>query len=146
MSSRHVESAKKDNRLAYALAQSGSVWPLAVFIALAAVTAAGMVLLSYVLGSKRAAGCAEQVYESGMTPVGSVREDVPVHYWRVATMFVIFDVEAIFIITWALGARRRLERIPGDGSLRRRAPGGAVVRGAGGHAQAIQGREIAGVH
>ncbi len=102
MSSRHVESAKKDNRLAYALAQSGSVWPLAAFIALAAVTAAGMVLLSYVLGSKRAAGGAEQVYESGMTPVGSVRQDVPVHYWRVATMFVIFDVEAIFIITWAL--------------------------------------------
>ena len=42
------------------------------------------------------------VYESGMQPVGTVKERVSVKYYLVAMLFIIFDIEVIFVYPWAV--------------------------------------------
>jgi NADH-quinone oxidoreductase subunit A len=41
-------------------------------------------------------------YESGMKPVGTTRERVSIKYYLVAMLFIIFDIEVIFIYPWAV--------------------------------------------
>ena len=41
-------------------------------------------------------------YESGMNPIGSVRQQFPVHFYVVAMIFIIFDIETIFLYPWAI--------------------------------------------
>ncbi len=41
-------------------------------------------------------------YESGVWPIGSARERVPVRYYLVAMLFILFDVEAVFLYPWAV--------------------------------------------
>ena len=45
-------------------------------------------------------------YESGMTPVGTSRERFGVHYYLVAMLFIIFDIETIFLFPWAVTFRQ----------------------------------------
>lgn len=87
------------------LADTQGLWPLAIYAALAAVMAGGMVALSYVLGQRHRARATGQVYESGIVPTGSARRPLPIHYFRVAVLFVIFDLEAVFIFAWACCVR-----------------------------------------
>ncbi len=44
-------------------------------------------------------------YESGVWPVGSARERVPIRYYLIAMLFLLFDVEAVFLYPWAVVAR-----------------------------------------
>lgn len=44
-------------------------------------------------------------YESGVWPVGSARERVPIRYYLIAMLFLLFDVEAVFLYPWAVTAR-----------------------------------------
>jgi NADH-quinone oxidoreductase subunit A len=82
------------------------LWPLAVHIGLAVVVAAGMLGLSWILGgrskSKRAT---EEPFESGIVSHGSARIRLSVKYFRVALFFVIFDLEVVFLVAWAVAAR-----------------------------------------
>ena len=89
------------------LATTEPLWPLAAYFALAVVTAGGMVGLSYVLGQRHSARATGQPYESGIAVADdSARRPVPVHYYRVAILFVIFDLEAAFIFAWAVCVRQ----------------------------------------
>ncbi|MDT8307181.1 MAG: NADH-quinone oxidoreductase subunit A [Anaerolineae bacterium] len=82
-----------------------TLWPLAVyFIAVLAVV--GIMLgLSSVLGERHRGRATVEPYESGIVPTGSARVRLSAKYYLVAMFFVIFDLEAVFIIAWALGAR-----------------------------------------
>jgi NADH-quinone oxidoreductase subunit A len=44
-------------------------------------------------------------YESGVWPVGSARERIPIRYYLIAMLFLLFDVEAVFLYPWAVIAR-----------------------------------------
>ena len=44
-------------------------------------------------------------YESGVWPIGSARERVPIRYYLIAMLFLLFDVEAVFLYPWAVVAR-----------------------------------------
>jgi NADH-quinone oxidoreductase subunit A len=46
-----------------------------------------------------------EAYESGVWPIGSARERVPIRYYLVAMLFILFDVEAVFLYPWALVLR-----------------------------------------
>jgi NADH-quinone oxidoreductase subunit A len=93
--------------LPFVLANTEPLWPLAVYIALVVVTAGGMVGLSYVLGQRHSARATGQPYESGIAVADdSARRPVTVHYYRVAILFVIFDLEAAFIFAWAVCVRQ----------------------------------------
>lgn len=63
----------------------------------------GLILgLSYVLGQRHRDRATGEPYESGILSTGSARLRFPSQFYMVAMLFVIFDVEAVFIITWAI--------------------------------------------
>jgi len=76
--------------------------PVLGLAVLAAVLAVGMVVLSFLLGPKRPDARKVSTYECGVTPVGSARERFPVKFFLVAMLFIIFDVETIFLYPWAV--------------------------------------------
>ena len=99
--------SRKDWTLHPVLANTEPLWPLAVYFALVVVTAGGMVGLSYVLGQRLRDRATGQPYESGIAVADdSARRPVSVHYYRVAILFVIFDLEAAFIFAWAVCVRQ----------------------------------------
>ncbi len=79
--------------------------PLLVYAALVVAVEAGMLALSYGLGQRHRGGTADEPYESGMPPTGSVRGRIPAGFYRVGLLFVIFELEAAFIFAWAVAAR-----------------------------------------
>jgi NADH-quinone oxidoreductase subunit A len=82
-----------------------ALWPLLLYFAAVVVTAGGMVLLSYLLGERHRERVTGEPYESGVAPTGSARLRLTADFYLVAMFFVIFDVEAVFIIAWAVAAR-----------------------------------------
>ena len=81
------------------------LWPLVVYFAGVLVVVAGMLLISYVLGQKHDERATGIPYESGMLPTGSARLRFDVKYYLVAMFFVIFDLETVFIVAWAIAFR-----------------------------------------
>ena len=81
--------------------QTAVLWPLLVYAALVLVVAAGMLLLSHLLGERRRPQETAEPYESGMLPTSSARLRFGVKFYRVALLFVIFDLEAALLVTWA---------------------------------------------
>ena len=68
-----------------------------------AVTLIGVLLLAaWWLGSKRSTIIKGSAYESGIIPTGSARLAWPVPFYLVAIFFIVFDVEAAFVFTWAV--------------------------------------------
>jgi NADH-quinone oxidoreductase subunit A len=64
-----------------------------------------MLGLSYVLGERHKGRATGEPYESGIAPTGSARLRFDVKFYRVATFFVVFDLEAVFLFAWAVAAR-----------------------------------------
>jgi NADH-quinone oxidoreductase subunit A len=82
-----------------------TLWPLVVYF-FAVLAVVGIMLgLSYVLGERHRQRATADPYESGIVPTGSARVRLSAKYYLVAMFFVIFDLEAVFIVAWALGAR-----------------------------------------
>ncbi len=79
--------------------------PILVLLALIAAFAFGNVLLSDLLERKRKSVGKSEAYESGMQPVGTARIRLSIHFYLVAVLFILFDVESIFLIPWAVAAR-----------------------------------------
>jgi len=65
----------------------------------------GSLIVSDLLGKKRRGIGKADPYESGMTPVGDARLRLSIHFYLVAVLFILFDVESIFLIPWAVAAR-----------------------------------------
>jgi NADH-quinone oxidoreductase subunit A len=76
--------------------------PVLVLV-IAAIGLAGlMVVLSWVLGPRRPTPQKLATYESGVTPIGSARERFPIKFYLVAMLFIIFDIETVFLYPWAV--------------------------------------------
>ena len=73
---------------------------LLVLIAVSAVICAAMVSLSWVLGPKKSTPYKSAPYECGVTPVGDSRERFPVKFYLVGIIFILFDIEAVFLWSW----------------------------------------------
>jgi len=84
---------------------SSPLWPLVVYSALVILSIAGLLLLSQVLGARRRTPATGEPYESGIVHVGTGRLRFPVRFYVVAVLFVIFELEAVFIFAWAVAAR-----------------------------------------
>jgi NADH-quinone oxidoreductase subunit A len=80
----------------------GSYIPVMVMMIAAAVVAGGMVIASSVLGPKHPNRFKDASYECGITPVGSARERFPIKFYLIAMLFIIFDIETIFLYPWAV--------------------------------------------
>lgn len=79
------------------------MWPLVVYATAVFLLVAIMLGLSHLLGERHNAQARNQPYESGITPTGSARLRLSAKFYLVAMFFVIFDLEAVFIVAWAIG-------------------------------------------
>jgi len=64
-----------------------------------------MIGFSYFLGERHKERTTDEPYESGMVPTGSARIRFDANFYLIAVFFVIFDLETLFIISWAIAVR-----------------------------------------
>lgn len=76
--------------------------PIGIMVLLAAAIAGGSVFLSSLLGPRRPTPEKLSPYECGVMPVGSARDRFAVRFYLVATLFIVFDIEIIFLYPWAV--------------------------------------------
>ena len=76
--------------------------PLLMYFVFAGALATAIVLLSWIFGQRRPTRPKMQPYECGMAPVGDARERFSVKFYLVAMLFILFDVEAVFLYPWAI--------------------------------------------
>jgi NADH-quinone oxidoreductase subunit A len=77
-------------------------FPVLVQIAIAIAVAGGLVGVSALLGNRVKNRIKDTPYECGITPTGSARERFSVKFYLVAMVFILFDIEAIFLYPWAM--------------------------------------------
>jgi NADH-quinone oxidoreductase subunit A len=82
------------------------LWSLLVFFVAAVALVTVMIGLSALLGQRHRERTTGEPYESGIVPTGSARIRFDVKFYLIAMLFVIFDLEAVFIFVWAGSARR----------------------------------------
>jgi NADH-quinone oxidoreductase subunit A len=75
--------------------------PFLILLAFVILNAAGMLVLSHFAGPRRPTAVKEAPYESGMPPLGSAHERFSVKFYLVAMLFIVFDIETVFLIPWA---------------------------------------------
>ena len=96
--------------------QNPYIWqylPLVLQILVAVGVAGGMVAASFFLGKHKRSRTKLSPYECGMDPVGDARGRFSVKFYMVAMLFILFDVEAVFVLPWAV-IYRRLPAITGS--------------------------------
>ncbi|HEX7432175.1 MAG TPA: NADH-quinone oxidoreductase subunit A [Anaerolineaceae bacterium] len=86
-------------------AQPAPLWPLVLYFAAVVVLVSGILGLSYLLGQRQKHKPDEEPYESGMLPTGTTPFHFDVLFYLNAMFFVVFDLETMFIITWAIAFR-----------------------------------------
>lgn len=76
---------------------------LPIFLMILAAIGFGVINLvgTFLLGPRRAGERKGETYESGMTPVGTARKRFNIRFYLIAMVFLVFDVEVIFLYPWA---------------------------------------------
>jgi NADH-quinone oxidoreductase subunit A len=83
----------------------GDFLPIAILIILATGLAFVAILLGHLFGPRRPTELKGQPYESGMEPIGPGQRRMSVHFYLVAVLFILFDIEIIFLLPWAVVLR-----------------------------------------
>lgn len=63
-----------------------------------------ILILAHLIGPKKKTAVKQMPYESGMDPVGDARQPFDVKFYLVAILFLVFDVELLFLYPWAVSA------------------------------------------
>ena len=87
--------------------------PLLMQVVAAVLLGVGMVTASWFVGQHRSTRVKLSTYESGIEPVGDARGRFSVRFYLVAVLFILFDVEAVFMMPWAI-IYRKLPQITGS--------------------------------
>jgi len=77
-------------------------FPVLIQVIIAAAVAGGLVAGGLLLGKRVRNAAKDTPYESGMQPIGSARERFSVKFFLVGMVFILFDIEAIFLYPWAV--------------------------------------------
>jgi len=80
----------------------GSYAPILLHLIVAAGIAGAIIFLSWVFGQRKPNPNKLGAYECGILPTGDAREPVTVKFYLVAMLFILFDVEAVFLFPWAV--------------------------------------------
>jgi NADH-quinone oxidoreductase subunit A len=75
--------------------------PLLIHILATMALAGALLALSVLVGYRRPSRAKSEAYECGMAPVGDARHPFSVKFYLVGILFILFDVEAIFLYPWA---------------------------------------------
>lgn len=76
--------------------------PLLLMFLLSCGLAGALVAVSTLVGRHKRTREKDQAYECGIRPTGDAREPFSVHFYMVGLVFILFDIEAIFLYPWAL--------------------------------------------
>ena len=76
--------------------------PVLIQATIAAIIAAALVTLTFVIGRKVKNKVKDMPYECGINPIGDARERFSVKFYLVGMLFILFDIEAIFLYPWAV--------------------------------------------
>ena len=88
-----------------AAALEPAIRALLLYFGLCLAVAVALLLLSWLLGSRRRVRATGVPFESGILPAGEVPLRVYVPFYRIAVFFVVFDLEAVFVFAWAVALR-----------------------------------------
>jgi NADH-quinone oxidoreductase subunit A len=76
--------------------------PLLLMFVLSCGLAGVLIVMSTIIGRHKRSREKDQPYECGIRPTGDAREPISVQFYMVALLFILFDIEAIFLYPWAL--------------------------------------------
>jgi NADH-quinone oxidoreductase subunit A len=79
---------------------------IAVLIALSIIVALIAIGLGNLFGPKKKSAAKSMPYESGMVPFGEATRRIPVRFYLVAMLFILFDIEVVFFLPWAVTFRQ----------------------------------------
>lgn len=80
--------------------------PIAILVVLATGLAFLVIALGHPFGPRRPTERKSLPYESGMIPIGPGTRRMPVRFYLVAVLFILFDIEVIFFLPWAIVLRQ----------------------------------------
>jgi NADH-quinone oxidoreductase subunit A len=80
--------------------------PIAILLILATGLAGLVIGIGHLFGPRRATSRKSAPYESGMRPIGPGTRRIPVHFYLVAVLFILFDIEVVFFLPWAVVFKR----------------------------------------
>ena len=83
--------------------------PVLILLAVAVAFPVGLLMVTSVLGPRVNVAAKVEPYECGVPPVGDVHGRLPVKFYRVAVLFLLFDVEAALLFPWAVLFRNKLD-------------------------------------
>jgi NADH-quinone oxidoreductase subunit A len=83
-----------------------SYLPLWLLITFVVANAVMMVGVSHLLSATRPTAIKHEPYESGMPPLGSAHERFDVKFYLVGVLFIVFDIEVVFMMPWAVAFRQ----------------------------------------
>ena len=81
------------------------LWPLGVYFLAVLLLVSVMLVLSHFLGQRHRERSTGEPYESGILATGQSRLRLDVKFYLIAMLFVIFDLEAVFIFAWSVSIR-----------------------------------------
>jgi NADH-quinone oxidoreductase subunit A len=87
------------------LEHSNILWPFIIFAVIVFSLIGIMIVLSYLLGERHKERMTDEPYESGIPPTGDARLRFSSSFYLIAMFFVIFDLDAAFIMLWAVSFR-----------------------------------------
>jgi NADH-quinone oxidoreductase subunit A len=80
--------------------------PLAILIIISTLFAFLIIGIGHLFGPRRPTERKSLPYESGMTPFGPGTRRMPIRFYMVAVLFILFDIEVIFLLPWAIVLRK----------------------------------------
>src|SRR5262249_37083629 len=84
-------------------------FPIFLYLALILAFSGVSLLLAHLIGPSRKTAVKLMPYESGMDPIGDARQHFDVKFYLIAILFLVFDVELLFLYPWAVAAYRGAE-------------------------------------
>lgn len=80
----------------------GTYLPIMLLILVALAFGLGSVVFSSLIGQKKYSKVKMAPYECGCEPIGTARERFPIKFYLIAMLFILFDIEAVFLYPWAI--------------------------------------------
>src|SRR5271154_6752787 len=87
-------------------------YPIFIYLVVIVAFAIGTMIAAHVVGPHHKSAVKDMPYESGMDPIGDARQRFDVKFYLVAIMFLVFDVEILFLLPWAVVAYRQTSAVP----------------------------------
>ena len=89
--------------------QLSTYYPIFLFLFLIVGLVVMILIGAHVIGPRRKTPVKEMPYESGMDPIGSAKQRFDIKFYLIAILFLVFDVELLFLYPWAVSAYELFE-------------------------------------